>query len=158
MPGPIGASQCLPNHKMTTLHGFYARRVQGEFCGHALSSGGRCSFFSRLSVASSPRQGSLTPRLCQTLLIPHFPLSLPFPRRNNPALRQKVQGRQDSVLGAIRRHCCQTRLGAAHELTAANAIYKSDSFHTAAICGKSVTHLFSAIASLGFIILIALFT
>ncbi|KAK2842044.1 hypothetical protein Q5P01_012244 [Channa striata] len=33
--------------------------------------------------------------------------------RNNPALRQKVQGKQDSVFGAIRRQCCQTRLGAA---------------------------------------------
>lgn len=49
-------------------------------------------------------------------------LSLPFLWRNNPALRQKVQGKQDNVLGAIRRHCCQTRPGAAHELTAANAI------------------------------------
>lgn len=66
-------------------------------------------------------------------------LSLPFLWRNNPALRQKVQGKQDSVWGAIRRHCCQTRPGAAHELTAANAIYKS-SFKTAALCGKSITH------------------
>lgn len=85
-------------------------------------------------------------------------LALPFLWRNNPALRQKVQGKQDSVLGAIRRHCCQTRLGAAHELTAANASHKSNSFKPAAVCGKSIIHSYCYICLLGLFFLTAFFT
>lgn len=115
------------------LSGFYARGAQGDFANTLGDSSPP-----RLSLAPSPLAGS--PRdSAKPPSDPPFPLSPPFLRRNKPALRQKVQGKQDSVLGAIRRHCCQTRPGAAHELTAANALSKS-TFKTAALCGKSVIH------------------
>lgn len=122
---------------MTSLHILYARRDASTHGGSLLST---------LSVASSP--GGQLQHSAKSSWSP-ISLSLPLPWRNNPALRQKVQGKQDSVLGAIRRHCCQTRLGAAHELTTANAIYKS-SFKSAAVCGKSIIHSYCFIFPMGF--------
>lgn len=142
LPCPFGAPRRLPNHQMTNLHCLYARRAHGEFCEHAW---GGPSLPRR---PWPPHPGGLLQDSAKPSWSP-ISLSLPFPWRNKPALRQKVQGKQDGVLGAIRRHCCQTRLGAAHELTAANAIYKSNSFKTAAACGKSNIHSCRFISSLG---------
>lgn len=85
----------------------------------------------KMPPASSPQRAA--PRLSQTLLI-HFPLST-FPLKKRPGVTSESAGQASDVLGAIRRHCCQTRPGAAYELAAANAIHKINS-KTAAVCGK----------------------
>lgn len=89
----------------------------------------------RMPPASSPQRAA--PRLSQTLLI-HFPLST-FPLKKRPGVTSESAGQASDVLGAIRRHCCQTRPGAVYDLTAANAIHKINS-KTAAVCGKSPIH------------------
>ena len=124
----------------------YARRARGEF---ASTHGGR----SLSGCPRPPRPGGQQLRHSARPPRSPFPLSLPFLWRNKPALRQKVQGKQHCVLGAIRRHCCQTRLGAARELTAANAIHKSNSFRTAAVCGKSIFIHAVFVCPLGFFFL-----
>lgn len=124
---------------MSSLHSLYARRAHGEFPRtHGYPSLSDCPW--------PPRPGGQFQYSAKPSWSP-IPLSLPFLWRNKPALRQKVQGKHDSVLGA--RHCCQTRLGTAHELTAANAIYRCNSFKTGTVCGKSLIRSSCFIASLG---------
>lgn len=132
-PVPVPIWRPLPicqKRQMRCSCSFYARRAHGEFASRrGEPSLPRCP--------RPPRPERAAPRLSQTLLI-HLPLST-FPLKKRPGVTSEIAGQASDVLGAIRRHCCQTRPGAAYELTAANAIQKFNS-KTAAVCGKSSIH------------------
>lgn len=86
----------------------------------------------------APWGGGLAPRLSQTFPVHHFPLST-FPLKKQPGVTSESAGQATQRLRSYSQASLPNPAGAAHELTAANAIYKFNS-KTAAVHGKSVIH------------------
>ncbi|KAG7244503.1 hypothetical protein INR49_030155 [Caranx melampygus] len=85
LPCPNDAPRRLPNHRMTSLHRLYARRAHGEFVSYSTHGVGVGGWTGGGGSPWPPRPGGQLPRLCQTFLIPHFPLST-FPLKKQPGV------------------------------------------------------------------------
>lgn len=144
---PLPRTNEVPHSLFDNFSLFYARGAHRE--EKRIPSSQVC--------ARLPHPQWVTPVPCQPPFSPpHFP-SLRRSAKGPGVTSESAQHKQDRVCGAIRRHCCQPRLGAACELNAAGAIFKHKPYKVATECGKSFVDECFLVCLLGFICLTAFF-